>query len=112
MNWGYTWVGDTALVVGIKDKPVNVVRQFKLNQNYPNPFNPTTTISYSIAKSGKVRIDIYNLLGEKVAELVNKVQQPGDYQIKFDGSNLASGMYFYRISSQNFTQIKKMILFK
>ncbi len=74
---------------------------FQLAQNYPNPFNPGTTIKYSIAKASFVTIKIYNILGEEVATLVNE-KPAGYYQIKFDASNLASGVYFYTLSTGGF----------
>jgi len=85
---------------------------YKLNQNYPNPFNPTTTIKYSIPKEGNVAIKTYGLLGNEIMTLVNKYQKPGSYEISFDGSNLTSGIYFYRIVSGIFLDTKKMILLK
>ncbi len=112
VNWGYTWVGDSALVVGMADKPGVIAQQYSLSQNYPNPFNPVTSIQYSVANNGKVQLEVFNLLGEKVAQLVNQVQRPGEYTIQFDGANLASGIYFYKLTTQNFTQTKKMILMK
>ena len=90
---------------------------FALHQNYPNPFNPVTTIRYDIPEQSNVRVDIYNVLGQKVAELVNKNHQPGFYTVNWDGTNmvgnaLGSGMYFYRIDAENFTAVKKLLLVK
>lgn len=85
---------------------------FELGQNYPNPFNPGTVIKYSIPENGFVTLDVYNLLGEKVASLVNKVQEAGRYQINFDASNLASGIYVYNLKSGSFNSVKKMLLMK
>ncbi len=89
-----------------------VVKTFSLSQNYPNPFNPTTTISYSIAKQGLVTLNVYNMLGQRVATLVDKLQNAGEYSVNFDASKLASGVYLYRIQSGNFSLTKKMILMK
>ena len=83
-----------------------------LAQNYPNPFNPTTTIKYSIPSIAFVKINVYNMLGQEIAELVNKELQTGNYEVIFDASNLPSGIYFYRIEADNFVQTKKMILMK
>ncbi len=91
---------------------------FELSQNYPNPFNPTTTIKYTIPKLNGVEtrystsLRIYNILGEEVATLVNKPQAPGFYEVKFDASNLPSGVYFYTLRAGNSVLTKKMILMK
>jgi hypothetical protein len=85
---------------------------FELAQNYPNPFNPTTQISYSIPTSGIVSIAVYNVLGQKVATLVDGQEDAGVHVVEFDGSSLASGMYFYRIDTQNFSETKKMVMLK
>lgn len=86
--------------------------EFALFQNYPNPFNPTTKIEYSIAASGLVTIEVYNSIGEKVSELVNRELDAGNYEVDFDGRGLSSGIYYYKISSGSFTDIKKMVLLK
>jgi len=85
---------------------------FKLEQNYPNPFNPTTTINYSVANSGFVKIKVYDVLGKEVATLVNENKPAGNYKIEFNASRLVSGVYFYRIFAENFVETKKMILMK
>ena len=89
-----------------------VPAQYALNQNFPNPFNPSTTIRYSVPTAGKVLMKVYNILGQEVTTLVNTHQSAGTYNVTFDASRLASGIYFYRISSGNFTQVKKMVLLK
>lgn len=91
---------------------VDVPDQFSLEQNYPNPFNPVTQINYSISIAGNVELVLYNSIGEKVAEVVNKIQQPGRYSVSFDGSNLSSGVYYYKLISGNFVSVKKMLLMK
>ncbi len=90
----------------------NLPMKFVLYQNYPNPFNPSTTINYEIPSAGIVTIKIYDVLGREIETLVNEEKNPGRYKIKFDASNLASGLYFYRITSNNFTDTKKMLLMK
>lgn len=92
--------------------------EFALHQNYPNPFNPSTTIKYSLLEQSRVVINVYNTLGEMVAELVNTVQNTGKYAINFNGKNLTSGVYFYSINAEpvnggkSFNQVKKMIIIK
>ncbi len=86
--------------------------EFALRQNYPNPFNPVTTIQFDIPEAGEVRLDVYNILGEKVATLVQGRHEIGRYTIRWDASGMASGMYFYRISSAKFTATKKLVLMK
>ncbi len=80
--------------------------------NYPNPFNPSTDIKYSIPKDVNVKITVYNIAGEEVIILVNEYKSAGNYSVKFDGTNLASGIYFYRIKAGDFTDTKKMVLIK
>ena len=90
----------------------SVVSNFELYQNYPNPFNPTTTISYALPKAGNVALRVYDILGKKVATLVNDYKQTGRYTVKFDASKLSSGMYIYKLVSEKYSAVKKMILVK
>jgi hypothetical protein len=85
---------------------------YDLSQNYPNPFNPTTKIKYSVPVEGFVNISVFNLLGEKVANIVNSLHKAGNYEFTFDASDLASGMYIYRMESGNYVSIKKMMILK
>ena len=85
---------------------------FSLSQNYPNPFNPTTKINYTIPFDSKVAISVYSVTGELVMELVNDFVTAGSHHVDFDGSNLASGMYIYKMTAGNFTQTNKMMLMK
>jgi hypothetical protein len=85
---------------------------YALEQNYPNPFNPSTSIRYTIAEDGFVKLAVYNLLGEEVSILVNTTQKEGRYEVAFNASKLSSGVYVYRIESANFTASKKLILMK
>ena len=85
---------------------------FLLEQNYPNPFNPTTVITYDIAKRSRVSLKVYDVLGREVATLINAEKSPGQYQATFNGSDLPSGVYFYRIHAGNYTAVKKLLLLK
>ncbi len=87
-------------------------KEYSLSQNYPNPFNPSTIINYQLPISSKVILRVYDLLGRKVATLVNKEQNAGNYNVKFNAGNLASGVYFYRLSVGGFSQVKKLVLLK
>jgi len=86
--------------------------KFELGQNYPNPFNPSTIISWRLAESGKVILTVYDMLGNEVALLVNEVKQAGRHEAVFNGKNLASGIYFYKIVCGNNFEIKKMMLLR
>ncbi len=99
------------LVVGVKDEG-NKLYQFNLAQNYPNPFNPNTKISYSVAERNNVTLKVYDMLGREVATLVNTTKDAGNYEVNFDASKLASGLYIYKIQAGNFVQSKKMLLLK
>jgi hypothetical protein len=88
------------------------VQTFLLEQNYPNPFNPTTKIKYSVPADRFVNISVYNVLGEKVANLVNSLQKAGSYEVTFDATRFASGMYIYRMESGDFVSVKKMMILK
>ncbi|MBZ0180890.1 MAG: T9SS type A sorting domain-containing protein [Melioribacteraceae bacterium] len=85
---------------------------FELNQNYPNPFNPYTNIKYSLPVSKFVILKVYDILGNEMSILVNETKEPGSYEIKFDASDLPSGVYFYSINVDGFFQVRKMILAK
>ena len=86
--------------------------QFQVSQNYPNPFNPTTQISYTIPEDGFVSLKIYNTLGQQVAELVNEFNKEGVHSVSFNAEKFSSGIYFYKIESENNSLVKKMLLLK
>jgi len=101
----FTYSNEIEVVISLPDK-------YELQQNYPNPFNPTTTIKYQIPVSGNVTLTLYNTLGQEILQLVNGLQNAGVYEVKFDGSNLTSGIYFYQLESGTFSQIRKLVLIK
>jgi hypothetical protein len=115
-------VGDIGLaktsgILDVQNPLIHSVPQhFELQQNYPNPFNPITNIEYSVGAYGntplQVELSIYNLLGQKVATLVNKKQQAGNHSVQWDASGFAAGVYYYKIVAGEYQQVKKMVLIK
>lgn len=89
-----------------------VVTEFSLGQNYPNPFNPNTVINYNLPRSNFVKLVVYDVLGNKIKTLVNERQRAGKYEVEFDGSNLPSGVYFYKINTDEFNNVRRMVLLK
>jgi hypothetical protein len=87
-----------------------ISREFRLFQNYPNPFNPETTIQFSVKKSCRTVLKVYDLLGREVAQVVDKQHRPGVYEVRFDAAGLSSGLYFYRIQMGNFQAVRKMVV--
>ena len=83
-----------------------------LNQNYPNPFNPSTTISYSLSKASYVKLRVFNILGKELTTLVDGFQSAGNHSARFLASNMASGVYFYRLETEGYTAMKQMLLIK
>lgn len=101
----------------VNEEQISVPGKFELSQNYPNPFNPSTTIAYLVETDGRVNLSIYNLLGQKVRELVNEKKEKGNYSVQWDGKNdkgerLANGVYFYVLKAGESISSKKMILLK
>ena len=86
--------------------------EISLYQNYPNPFNPVTDIKFTLPKDARVTLKIYNIIGEEVTSLINGFEKAGFHNVQFNGSNLASGTYFYRLQTGNYIQTRKMILLK
>jgi hypothetical protein len=102
--------------VSVKDEKI-IPTQFSLAQNYPNPFNPATTIAYCIAKITQVRLEVYNLVGQKIRTLVNEAQPAGYYTARWNGKDeqdqpMPSGAYIYRLTTDSFTETKQMLLIK
>jgi hypothetical protein len=101
------------VITGISNSNNSVLPgTFVLNQNYPNPFNPVTRIKYSIPFFGNVKLVLYDILGKEVLTMVNEAKQPGEYSYDFNGSNLSSGVYFYKLEAGDFIDTKRMILLK
>ncbi len=100
---------DYSDIINIEVEPV---AEYSLNQNYPNPFNPSTIISFSIAQRSNVNLSVFNILGEKVATLMNETKDAGNYEAEFNASNLTSGIYIYKLEAGNFQSTKKMMLVK
>ena len=108
---GVWWRPLSEMVMGIEEKPT-IASSFLLYQNYPNPFNPTTSISYQLPMISHVSLKVYDVLGKEIKTLVNERQNAGIHNLTFNGSNLPTGIYFYRLQAGNYTQTKKLILLK
>jgi hypothetical protein len=115
-GWDWWWAVDNLCVkgtiTGVSNGQNNVPYIYSLKQNFPNPFNPSTVISYQLPKSGNVKLVVFDVLGREVKTLVNEYKPAGTYEVTFDGSSLSSGLYFYRINTDSFTDVKKMMLVK
>ena len=105
-------VRDAEPTTSLNDEENNSPGSFALNQNYPNPFNPSTTISFSIPASGDTSLKIYNIIGKEVAELVDKYLPAGNYSFKWNAENQTSGVYLYRLITDSYSEMKKMMLIK
>ncbi len=100
-------------LVGVNNNNTSTIPEiYSLSQNYPNPFNPVTQIKYGIPKQGLVTMKIYDVLGREITKLVNEVKTPGSYIVDFDGTNLSSGVYFYKLEVNGFNDVKRMMLIK
>ena len=102
-----TVTGGTAI-----DNSVEMVSEFKLAQNFPNPFNPTTNIGFEIPENSFVTLSVFDMMGREVMQLVNGYREAGSYNVTFDGTDLASGIYFYKLQAGNFSRTMKMVLSK
>jgi len=98
--------------VSAKDENLALPTEYRLKQNYPNPFNPTTTIEYELANVGNVKLIIYNLFGQEVARLVDEIKSTGKHNVIWDASRFSSGIYYYRIEAEHFSETRKLILLK
>jgi hypothetical protein len=111
------WAGamlssEEVVVSAIEDQNISVITSFQLAQNYPNPFNPVTQISYALPVKSTIQLNVYDLLGHKVATLVNQTQNAGTHTVTFDASALTSGIYFYSLATGNRTITRKMTVVK
>ncbi|HEX2983276.1 MAG TPA: T9SS type A sorting domain-containing protein, partial [Ignavibacteriales bacterium] len=104
----YVYIGDPVSAGDDELLPL----KFELTQNYPNPFNPETKINFTIPLNGKTTLKVYDILGREVAALINGEMEKGTHTVNFNGRNLSSGVYIYRLQSGNFTESKKMALIK
>jgi hypothetical protein len=104
-------VAIATVVTGVDDKDL-LPTEFSLEQNYPNPFNPSTVIEYAVPEERHVKLEVYNVLGERVAALVDEAKQAGYYSERFDATGLASGLYFYRLQAGDFVDTKRLLLLK
>jgi hypothetical protein len=95
-----------AKVAEVKEIPTS----FSLSQNYPNPFNPSTVIKYGLPRDVKVKLEVYNVVGQRIAVLVDAKQKAGHHEVVFENSSLPSGVYFYRLQTDMFTQTMKMLM--
>ncbi len=107
-------LADTMVVVGMHNEiaDINLPAEYRLDQNYPNPFNPITNISYSIPTDGKVELIVYDILGRNVLTLVDEIQSAGKHIATFNGNDVSSGVYFYRLNYNGYSTVKKMVLLK
>ena len=104
--------GDTGMLVGIQQISAEVPSEYSLSQNYPNPFNPKTVISFQLAVNSFASLKVYDLLGREVATLVNEQLSPGTYEVDWDGSNFSSGIYYYTLQTEGYSETRKMVVMK
>ena len=119
-NTGYACGSRGTIIKTRTGGTTNIVNQisalmpenFLLRQNFPNPFNPVTHMQFGIPKSGFVSLKVFDMLGREIKTLINEIKPAGSYEVLFDGTDLASGVYFYKIESVDFTATKKMVLIR
>ncbi len=110
-DWSEAWSFTTNTSTNAEQDPA-LPADLKLEQNYPNPFNPTTVISYYLPENSDVTLEVFNMLGKRVATLVSEQQQAGRHEVIFDGSELTSGNYIYRIRAGDYSEARQMMLVK
>lgn len=99
-------------IVNVDEQKTQQLSEYYISQNYPNPFNGQTVINYYVPKTSAVKIIVYDILGRIVAKLVDDIKPPGKYESRFNANDLSSGIYVYRITANNYSQTKKMLLLK
>ncbi|NOS84086.1 MAG: T9SS type A sorting domain-containing protein, partial [Ignavibacteria bacterium] len=110
--WEFTTGADSESSADNTHEGTQIPKEYKLYNNHPNPFNPSTNIKFDIPDDAEVNITVYDMLGREVNVLIDEFKQAGSYEVSFDASYLSSGMYFYKLTSAGFTDIKKMVLIK
>ncbi len=100
------------LTSAVQNITTQIPKDFVLHQNYPNPFNPVTMIRFGLPKAGVVSLKVYDILGREVANLLNEFKSAGEYIVDFDASTLTSGVYFYRLETQSYKDVKRMVVLK
>tara|TARA_Y100001980_G_C14294228_1_gene124106 strand:- start:184 stop:540 length:357 start_codon:yes stop_codon:yes gene_type:complete len=114
----YTYIKNGVKFSGVREiELAPIPNEFSLSQNYPNPFNPITNIEYSMSKNSNVSINIYDISGKLVKKLLNESKNPGFHSVRWDSKNnvgkkVSSGLYFYKMQTDNFEQVRKMILMR
>lgn len=105
-------ITENGTLISVNEKKTIADMSYVLHQNFPNPFNPTTNINYELRVTNYVSLNVYDVLGNEVAQLINEKQNAGNYEVEFDGSNLPGGVYFYTLKTEGFSETKKMVMIK
>jgi hypothetical protein len=108
----YVWKRLVSEIINVENISTEIPSSYSLGQNYPNPFNPMTNVQFSMCNAGNAKIVVYDIQGREVQTLVNEKLNAGTYEVKFDGSELTSGVYFYKLITEGFTETKRMLLIK
>ena len=111
-NWTLNWTTYPSGVTDVENNASQIITDFKLEQNYPNPFNPSTLINFSVPEAAQVKLSVYNILGQEVAVLVDEFVNAGSYSKAFNATGISTGLYIYRLESNNVSISKKMTLLK
>ncbi|MCE1164776.1 MAG: T9SS type A sorting domain-containing protein [Bacteroidetes bacterium] len=115
LTYGTQWTKTDpppCLISAVHNYSSEIPKNYSLSQNYPNPFNPVTMIRFALPNSGNVSLKVYDILGREVANLVSGFKRAGEYIVDFDASSLTSGVYFYRLESEGYVEVKRMVVLK